>query len=73
VTTTAPYLMTSTVRQGQLEYKKGVVVHLTAAQVTSVGASNLRAINNPVGVNGSHPASETHDTLGEASGASNSA
>ena len=69
--TTTPYLITSTVRSGPLEYRKGAVAHLTAAQVTAVGASNLRTINNPLNVNGSHPASETHDTLGEASGASN--
>lgn len=72
--TTTLYLVINTVRVGTplLEYRKGTTAYLTAAQVTAVGAANLRAVNNPIGVNGSHAASETHDTLGEASGVSNS-
>lgn len=70
--TTTPYLITSTVRIGPLEYRRGTVAHLTATQVTAVGASNLRSVNNPLNTNGSHAASETHDTLGEASCVSNS-
>lgn len=68
---TSPYLVINTVRQGPVEYKKGVTVYLTAAQVTSIGAANLRAVNAPLNPNGSHPASETHDTSGEATGVSN--
>lgn len=70
--TTTLYLIINTVRIPPLEYRKGTTAYLTAAQVTAVGASNVRAVNNPIGVNGSHAASETHDTLGEASGVSNS-
>lgn len=51
---------------------KGTTIALTPAQVTAIGAANLRAVNNPVNVNGTHAASETHDTLGEAVGVSNS-
>jgi hypothetical protein len=69
--TTTPYLVINTVRIGPLEYRKGVIAHLTATQVTAVGASNLRTVNNPLASNGAHAASETHDTLGEASGVSN--
>lgn len=73
MTATSPYLVINTVRIGTppLEYKKGVTVYLTAAQVTAVGAANVRAINAPLNPNGSNPASGTHDTLGEASGVSN--
>ena len=71
MTTTTPYLMTTTVRTGPVEYRKGVVVHLTAGQVTTVGAANLRSLNNALNANGTHPATETHDTLGEATGVSN--
>lgn len=70
--TTTPYLITSTIRIGPLEYRKGAVAHLTATQVTAVGATNLRTVNNPSNVNGSHCSSETHDTAGEASAVSNS-
>jgi hypothetical protein len=69
--TTTPNLIINTVRIGPLEYRKGVVAHMTATQIAAVGASNLRTVNNPLGVNGSHAASGTHDTLGEASGISN--
>jgi hypothetical protein len=69
---TTLYLIMSTVRIGPLEYRKGTTAYLTAAQVTAVGAGNVRAVNNPLNTNGSHAASETHDTLGEASGVSNS-
>jgi hypothetical protein len=69
--TTTPFLITKTVRIGPEEYRKGNVAHMTAAQVTAVGAGNVRALNNPIGTNGSHAASETHDTLGEASSVSN--
>ena len=51
---------------------RGAVIALTPAQATSIGAANLRAINNPLNTNGSHAASETHDTQGEAVGVSNS-
>lgn len=56
--------------------KKGDVLALTAAEVTSIGAGNLRALNvpgNTTSVIGPVvAASPTHDSLGEASGVSNS-
>lgn len=70
--TTALYLIINTVRLGPLEYRKGTTAYLTATQVTAIGAANLRAVNNPLNINGSHAASETHDTAGEASAVSNS-
>jgi hypothetical protein len=70
--TTNLFLVINTVRIGPLEYRKGTSVYLTATQVTAIGASNLRMINNPLAINGAHAASETHDTQGEASGVSNS-
>lgn len=51
---------------------KGQVIDLTPAQVTGIGAGNLRASNNPVNTDGTQVASPTHDTLGEATGVSNS-
>lgn len=51
---------------------KGASIALTPAQVTAIGASNLRAVNSSTNANGSHPASETHDTQGEATSVSNS-
>lgn len=70
--TTTLYLVLNTVRIGALEYRKGSTAYLTATQVTAVGASNLRAVNNPLNVNGTAPSSPTHDTTGEAAGVSNS-
>lgn len=69
---TTLYLIIATVRIGPLEYRKGTMAYLTATQATAVGAANLRAVNNPLNINGSHTASETHDTAGEASAVSNS-
>lgn len=69
--TTTLFLVINTVRIGPVEYRKGSTVYLTATQVTAVGAGNLRMVNNPLASNGAHAASETHDTLGEASGVSN--
>ena len=68
-----------------MEYRKGVVVELTSAQVSALGASNFRLVNNPgagsqvisYGVSsgtltlGTSPGSVTHDTSGEAAGAAN--
>lgn len=70
--TTTLFLVLNTVRIGPVEYKKGATVYLTPTQVTAIGASNLRAVNNPTAVNGAQSASQTHDTLGEAAGVSNS-
>lgn len=67
-----PWLVLNKVSAGPVEYRKGAVVYLTAAQVTSLGASNFRSVNNPLNVNGTAPSSPTHDTLGEASTVSNS-
>lgn len=69
---TTLYLVINTVRIGPVEYKKGAMVYLTATQVTAIGASNLRTVNNPTAPNGAQSASHTHDTLGEAAGVSNS-
>lgn len=67
-----------------VEYRKGAVVELTAAQVSALGAANFRLVNNPGAGStvisyiggatltvGTAPASGTHDTLGMAAGASN--
>jgi hypothetical protein len=68
-----------------VEYRKGAVVELTSAQVSALGASNFRLMNNPgagtqvtsYGVSGGtlttgiNPGSVTHDTNGEAAGAAN--
>lgn len=51
---------------------KGATLALTAAQVTAIGASKLRAVNSSVNTNGSQTSSPTHDTLGEHAGVSNS-
>lgn len=68
----AVYLTTAAVTYMGIRLHKGLTLALTPAQVTAIGPSNLRAVNNPANTNGSHPASETHDTLGEAAGTSNS-
>lgn len=67
-----------------VEYRKGAVVELTSAQVSALGASNFRLVNNPGAgtqvtsysgggtlTTGINPASVTHDTNGEAAGAAN--
>jgi hypothetical protein len=72
VAANALYLVTSAVTYMGVRIAKGTTLALTPAQVTSIGAGNLRAVNNPINTNGSHPASETHDTTGEAVGVSNS-
>lgn len=69
----ARWLIVNTFKVGAAEYRKGNTIELTSAQVTALGASNFRAIVNPLNISGSHPASETHDTLGENSGVSNTA
>jgi hypothetical protein len=68
----ALYLTVNAITFMGVRVGKGASLALTPAQVTSIGAANLRAVNNPVNTNGSHPASETHDTLGEATSVSNS-
>jgi hypothetical protein len=68
----ALYLTMAPITYMGVRVPKGATIALTAAQVTSIGAANLRAVNNPVNTNGSHAASETHDTQGEAVGVSNS-
>lgn len=67
-----PYLVMKAVTYMGERVAKGAVIHLTPAQVTSIGAGNLRAVNNPLNSNGAHAASETHDTQGEAVNVSNS-
>jgi hypothetical protein len=70
---------------GGVRYEEGAVAELTAAQVTAIGAGNLRAMNNP-GTDGTvqyiggaaatfgvAAASPTHDLAGMAAGVSNSA
>lgn len=68
----ARYLVLNTVRVGPLEYRKGITVDLTSAQVSTLGASNFRLANNPLNTFGTQVSSPTHDTVGEASGVSNS-
>jgi hypothetical protein len=70
---------------GGTRYEQGAVAELTAAQVTAIGAGNLRALNNPgtavtvayIGGSavtfGVPMASPTHDLAGMAAGVSNSA
>ena len=70
--TNALYLVLVPITYMGVRVGKGATLALTAAQVTSIGAANLRAVNNPVATNGAHAASETHDTQGEATGVSNS-
>ena len=67
-----------------MEYRKGTVVELTSAQVTALGATNFRLMNNPGAAStvvtylggatlttGINPGSPTHDTAGMAAGTSN--
>jgi hypothetical protein len=68
----ARWLVAVQFKSSGLEYRKGTIVELTPAQVTALGASNFRAVVNPIGANGTNPSTPTHDTLGEASGVSNS-
>jgi hypothetical protein len=80
----ARYIVETTVTVGGFTYQKGMTAELSSAQVSAIGASNLRAANNPGGTqtvsyaggatssSGIQVASQTHDTAGEAAGASNS-
>jgi hypothetical protein len=68
----ALYVLLAPVTYMGVKITKGTTLALTAAQVTAIGAGNLRAVNNPLPVTGTHPASETHDTLGESVCVSNS-
>ena len=54
---------------GGVRYEKGHTVALTSAQVTAIGAANLRVVSAPAYA---MSAAQTHDTLGEAAGVSNS-
>jgi hypothetical protein len=82
----ARYLVLTSISQaGSIAYPKGAVVDLTSARVTALGASNFRAVNNPslaaaavttytggaTLTAGTSAGSPTHDTNGEAAGASN--
>lgn len=67
------YLVLNTVKPSPgVEYRKGNVAELTSAQVTALGATNFRLVSTSVLAGGAAPSSPTHDTLGEASGVSNS-
>jgi hypothetical protein len=68
----ARYLIEVAGTYGGLRYERGQTAELTAAQVTAIGAANLRAASNPLNVNGSQAGSQTHDLAGEAAGVSNS-
>lgn len=64
----ARYVVTSAVQIAALSYlqpgrahKRGDVVELSAAEVTAIGAGNLRAVST----------STLHDQLGEAAGVTN--
>jgi hypothetical protein len=82
----ARYIIEVAGTYGGLRYEKGQVAELTSAQVSTIGAGNLRAAVNPViststtayaGGGTSSVAVQagtpTHDTAGEATGVSNSA
>jgi hypothetical protein len=44
----AKYLCTATINAGTVnEYRKGQVVEATSAQISALGASNFRLVNNP--------------------------
>jgi hypothetical protein len=81
----ARYIITVPGTYAGTRWEKGAVAELTAAQVSAIGASNLRALNNPVqggpvsvtyigatATFGTETASPTHDLLGMAAGVSNS-
>jgi hypothetical protein len=82
----ARYIITVPGTYAGTRWEKGAVAELTAAQVTAIGASNLRALNNPVqggpvtvayiggaqATFGTPAGSPTHDLSGEACGVSNS-
>jgi hypothetical protein len=72
VAANALYITEAAITYMGVRVPKGTTIALTASQVSAIGASNLRAVSAPVGVNGTAPASATHDTLGEAAGVSNS-
>jgi len=74
MTANALYIVETTVTVAGVRYQKGQTVALTAAQVTAIGAANLRAVvqNIVAPAVPAMSASQTHDTLGEAAGVSNS-
>jgi hypothetical protein len=69
----ARYIIQSPVTVSGVRYERGAVAELTPAQVTAIGAGNLRALSSPLSPSGAAPGTPTHDTSGEAAGVSNSA
>jgi hypothetical protein len=82
----ARYVVKNTVTAGGLTYQQGMTAELTPAQVSAIGAGNLRALVNPANSSGTvtyagggtssygtPAASQTHDLAGESAGVSNSA
>jgi hypothetical protein len=79
------YVLTNSVTFMGVTLHKGITLALTAAQVTLIGAGNLRPVNAPAistqttttsggtSTVATQAASPTHDTLGKHAGVSNSA